>query len=320
MADVRNLELESYERMLQDSPRLAIMPGIMEQMQRLQGYQNAGAQASQIARQNPGTLARATVAGGQQQGVTNVAPGNSQSAQSAAPGQFGVQPAAQATPQFGAVSTNPAIGQPAQAKLTQTAPAGVGMQFADANETGFTISIPGTGDAKQQGLDRVMQNNMPGVASVIPRQQFRVTYGQGEFDPTTGKMNVDFTKFGGQKYQGTFADLSKMDPAAQAKVFGNFTAPQQANKSGAVDAAKQEAAGGAKQSVNVPLPPQRPGTAKAAPQQQQNGTTPQPNNTGVTPGQQSAIDPTQRAMQMQQFAMELQQPDVLQALKMIGAA
>lgn len=319
MANVRNLELESYDNMLQNNPQLAIMPGMMEQMQRLQGYQNAGEQAAQIARQNPGTLARGTVSGAQQQSATNVVPGNSQSAQTAAPGQFGVQPAAQATPVFGAVSTNPPIGQPAQAKLTQTAPTGVGMQFSDANETGFTISIPGIGNTKQQGLDRVMQNNMPGVISTIPRQQFRVTYGQGEFDPTTGKMNVDFTKFGGQKYQGTFADLSKMDPASQAKVFGNFTGPQQANKSGAVDAAKQEAAGGAKQPVNVPLPPQRPSAPKAAPQQ--NGTTtPTPNNSAVTPGQQSAIDPTQRAMQIQQFAMELQQPDVLQALKMIGAA
>lgn len=314
----------------QQIPMMQVAP----QVAAARGYANAGAEAAGRNVQVP-NAAGAPNAAQQSSGNANLTtPGQSNSM--IAPAQAG--PAMMQMPQSSGQMLRSNVPAQSQQALQP------GMNVANFSQNGFQITMP-NGNPLTQGAANAGVLPNAGMA----KNSFDVKFDKGDFDPATGQMKLDFSKYGGSTFTGTFAEMQKMGGSGLAKLFGNFQngtpQPTYANAAAGAEAAANRAGSVApKPAPGMPMPPKRPADAAptAAPAAAQPapasapatatsgapaapGATPAPasGGTGTTPQKQSAAPDTgaqQHAgiMNAQQYLAELQSPQLAQALRMLA--
>lgn len=328
------------------APAIPMMQ-VAPQVAAAQGYANAGAQAAGRAVQSP----QAAVNGNP---ATQMAP----RADLTVPGQSNmmINPAQAGTAgPIARLETQPSPGLQGRDGIAANSAQAAGqpnMQIDGFSPNGFQIITPNNNQIIQGAANAGVLPNA-GMA----QNRYNVKFDKGEYDATTGTMKLDFTKYGGSTFTGTFAEMQKMGASGLNKLFGNFhngVAGNQ-NSAGAAATAEKNRASimqQAPQPSQMPLPPQRPATAAPAAAEKPSirygdktgakpagaaGVTPQqPAGAAVTPGgtggsgtspqklgdagQQSSAGAQQMAgvLNAQQYLAELQSPELATALKMLA--
>ena len=328
------------------APAIPMMQ-VAPQVAAAQGYANAGAQAAGRAVQSP----QAAVNGNP---ATQMAP----RANLTVPGQSNmmINPAQAGTAgPVARLETQPSPGLQGRDGVAANSAQAAGqanMQIDGFSPNGFQIVTPNNNQIMQGAANAGVLPNA-GMA----QNRYNVKFDKGEYDATTGTMKLDFTKYGGTTFTGTFAEMQKLGAGGLNKLFGNFYNGVSGNQNaaGAAAIAEKNRAGVMQpqpQPPQMPLPPQRPATdAPAAAEkpsirygdktgaksagvtgtlpQQPAGTATTPGRTGgsgTTPqklgdaGQQSSAGSQQMAgvLNAQQYLAELQSPELATALKMLA--
>ena len=327
------------------APAIPMMQ-VAPQVAAAQGYANAGAQAAGRAVQSPQAAINGNPATQMGARTNMTTPG--QSNMMINPAQAGTAgPVAR-------LETQPSPGLQGRDGVAANSAQAAGqanMQIDGFSPNGFQIVTPNNNQIMQGAANAGVLPNA-GMA----QNRYNVKFDKGEYDAATGTMKLDFTKYGGSTFTGTFAEMQKMGAGGLNKLFGNFHNGVAGNQNGASAAATAEKnrAGimqQAPQPSQMPLPPQRPagaapaaekpnirygsptgakpvGAAGAAPQQPA-GAAVTPGGTGgsgTSPqklgdaGQQNGAGAQQMAgvLNAQQYLAELQSPELATALKMLA--
>ena len=320
----------------QPVPMMQVAP----QVQAIQGYANAGAAAAG----RTGTPAQTAV---------NINPVQRAAAapQMTQPGQSNmmVNPAQAGTAgPVARLETQPSPGLQGRdgvaqqsAQVANNSP--LDMRIEGMSPTGFQIVTP-NGNQQMQGAANA--GVLPNAA--MAQNRYNVKFDKGEYDATNGTVKLDFAKYGGSTFTGTFAEMNKLGAAGLNKLFGNFhngaggnqngnaaAATADQNRAGVMGAApkpaamnvqgKQTTGANAKQTTTpaAAVAPQPGAESMVGPgynpsAQGGSGTTPQ--KLGAAGQQGSAAGQQQMAgvLNAQQYLAELQSPELATALKMLA--
>jgi len=320
------------------APSIPMMQ-VAPQVAAAQGYANAGAQAAGRAVQSPQAAVNGNPATQMAARASMTTPGQSNMMiNPAQAGTAGPVAKLETQPSPGLQGRDGVAQQSAQ--VANNSP--LDMRIEGMSPNGFQIVTP-NGNQIMQGAANA--GVLPNAA--MAQNRYNVKFDKGEYDATNGTVKLDFAKYGGSTFTGTFAEMNKLGAAGLNKLFGNFHNGAGGNQNGnaAAATADQNRAGVMQQGKPsaMPLPLSRLGASKQpqtqqqqAPQQQQpgaesmvgpgynpsaqggSGTTPQ--KLGAAGQQGSAAGQQQMAgvLNAQQYLAELQSPELATALKMLA--
>ena len=324
------------------APAIPMMQ-VAPQVAAAQGYANAGAQAAGRAVQSPQAAINGNPATQMGARTNMTTPGQSNMMiNPAQAGTAGPVAKLETQPSPGLQGRDGVAQQSAQ--VANNSP--LDMRIEGMSPNGFQIVTP-NGNQIMQGAANA--GVLPNAA--MAQNRYNVKFDKGEYDAANGTVKLDFAKYGGSTFTGTFAEMNKLGASGLNKLFGNFHNGAGGNQNGnaAAQTADQNRAGIMQQQAKpsaMPLPPNRPGATKQpqAPQQSQTPQTPQMQQPGgesmVGPGyspstaggsgttpqklgansQQNGAGSQQMAgmMNAQQYLAELQSPELATALKMLA--